>query len=190
MISESLISKAKEQAYVDSNTYGAPSIFQIDYSVEIGQKVADKVGANKKIVLLGTCFMDCMLGYAYSLNRLPEHIKMSHDKAKEILISDKDITKEETDNVLNCVLEHHGSKSFYSLESEVVCNADCYKFSSVKGVIGGIKYMRDMPIDSLVKLFNDKADEKWSALSLKYCKDELKEQYRLIKEFLGSYKSS
>lgn len=188
MIKNKLIDSVKEFAYKEIETYGAPSKFQVDFTNEKGQLLSEKLNANKNIVLLGTLLMDCKLGRAYKEGRLQDHIEMSKQKADEILSSDKDITNEEKLNILNFISQHHGSDKFNSLESEICCNADCYKFASIKGVIGGIKNLRDMPLDDLVKLFINKADEKWNALSLEICKSELKTEYEAIKNFLMNYR--
>lgn len=114
---------------------------------------------------------------------------MSAREAKELLSKNCKITAKEKKNIICCVNQHHGTNKFYSLESEIVCNADCYKFASVEGIIIAIKYTRDMPIKDLVTLLLNKADEKWNALSLPICKKELEPQYKVIKEFLNKYEA-
>jgi len=187
MISTKLINSIKDFVYGDIEKFGTPSKFQVDYANEKGQELAEKLGANKNVVLLGTLLMDCKLGQAYSEGKIKEHIVMSGLKAVELLSADKEITSDEKENILNCIKQHHGAEKFMSLEAEICCNADCFKFASIKGVIGSIKNLRDMPLDDLVKLFMDKADEKWNALSLDVCKKELEPEYLAIKDFLIKY---
>lgn len=187
MIAKDTVEKAKQLAYSDSIENGVPSLFQIDYAVEVAVRLSGIVEADANIVHVGAYLMDCALGVAYKQRRLADHINMSHKKAKEFLGSFKDITQSEKESILGCVLEHHGMTQFSSLEAEVVCNADCYKFLSVKGVIGGIAHMRDMEVEQLIQIFKAKADEKWGALSLDVCKEELKDQYDSVKRLLGSY---
>ena len=188
MITQALIKKVKKFVYEDVKKFGVPSKFQVDYTNEKGQWLVKELGADAKIVLLGTLLMDCKLGQTYTEGRLKEHVEMSRKKAEELLSKDNKIMKEEIQNVLHCVQEHHGVKKFYSLESEICCNADCYKFASIKGVVGSIKNMRDMPLDDLVKLFLAKANEKWNALSFEICKKDLGSQYKSIKSLLKLYK--
>ncbi|OGM11331.1 hypothetical protein A2Z22_05085 [Candidatus Woesebacteria bacterium RBG_16_34_12] len=187
MITNKLIKKVEDFVYEESEKHGAPSEFVIKLSNEKGQFLAEKLGANKKIVLLGTLLMDCKLGKAFKENKVPNHIEMSMVAAKELLVKDKAITDKEKNIVLNCVLQHHGSKKFYSLESEIVCNADCYRFLSVKGVFGQIRTFFEIPYEDMVKIFLDKVDEKWKALSLDICKRELKPQYKAIKSLLNEF---
>jgi len=189
MITNTLIKSIRDFVNGDVEKYGAPSKFQVEFVNDKGQWLANKLRADKNIVLLGTLLMDCKLGQAYKEGRLKDHIEMSRQKAEEILSGDDKITDEEKENILNCIKQHHGADKFYSLESEICCNADCYKFASIKGAVGSIKNHRDMPLNDMVKLFMDKAEEKWKALSLDICKNELKPQYKAIKEFFGNYQA-
>ena len=154
-------------------------------SDENGQKLAQKLNANPKIVLLGTMFMDCKIGLAIKENRIKDHIQMSYEAAKESLDKDPDISPEEKDNVLHCVLEHHGAPKFYSLESEICCNADCYRFASIQGVFYTIRYMRDMPDADLYQLLKNKFTEKSQAITLEIVKDDLKSDLEIIPQFIN-----
>ena len=188
MIPEKLIEAAKKQAYSDSDTYGTPTRFNIDLSVQVAQRLVFELNANKNIVVVGSYLADCMLGHAISQNSISKHIEFSRQKANEIISRFPEVSPEEKENILQCVSEHHGKDKFYSLESEIVCNADCYRFASVQGFLGSIRYFRDMEMGELVKLLGDKADEKWNALSLDICKKELEPQYKVIKSLIDLYK--
>jgi len=187
MITQKLINLAKDFVYKDIEEYHTPSKFHVDYSIEKGQWLAKKLKADKNIVFLGTLLMDCKLGQAFKEGRLKDHVDISLKKSKQILSADKDITSRESVIVLECVKKHHGSLKFDSLEAEICCNADCYKFASVKGVIGGIANFRQMTVDDIVKLYSAKADEKWQALTLDICKKELEPEYKAIKNLFTSF---
>jgi len=60
---------------------------------------------------------------------------MSSNATKEMLKDVNWLTEDEKENIIKCVEEHHGAEKFYSIESEVVANADCYKFVSPKGIL-------------------------------------------------------
>ncbi len=186
MITPKLISQIQDFAYDQSNQFGAPAQPIIDLSNDIGQRLALELKANKEVVLLGTLLMDCMLGQAINQSRQPEHVEMSAEKAAELLQNDPDITTSELENVLACVRQHHGVKKFYSLESEVCCNADCYRFASAKGFLLSIRYLRGMEFGDLMQLVRSKVEEKWSALSLDMCRQELRSDYTVIKTLLDS----
>ncbi len=185
MITKELIQKVEKFAYSEIEKYQAPSKFQIDLSKEKGQWLACLLNANKEIVYLGTLLMDCALGKAMLEKRIKEHVKMSVEKTASILNKNKDISQSEKENIIACVAEHHGVSKFFSIESEICCNADCYRFASVQGFLGGIRFTRDMELDELIKLMSLKSDEKWNALTISVCKKELEPQYRAIKELLA-----
>jgi len=134
--------------------------------------------------------MDCMLGTAYKEARMPDHISMSAKKAGAMLSEYSDISDEVKENIVSCVREHHGFKKFSSLEAEICCNADCYRFSSIRGFIGGIHHGREMQLKDLLNLYKDKSDEKWNALSLDICKKELEPEYKAIQKLISAYKEN
>ncbi len=90
MISRNLISKVQEFAEID----GPMETHQL-IANETGRRLANNLKADKNIVLLGTLLMDCVIGVAIKENRLPDHIQMCFDKAKELLDLDNEITVEE-----------------------------------------------------------------------------------------------
>ena len=185
MITKNLIQKAKDLAYCQAKVNFAPFIEQIEFTNNQGQILAEKLNADPDIVLLGTLLMDCQLGLAQREGRIKDHVKMGVAISEELLMNDKDITQEERDKVISSVREHHGVPNFSSLESEIVCNADCYKFVSVEGFTKYLRYARAMEFDQVVKILRDKADEKWNALSLVEYKNSLQEEYRMVVEMLG-----
>jgi len=188
MITSKLINSVTKSVYEEIEKYGAPAKCLVEFINEKGQWLAGKLGADKNIVLLGTLLMDCKLGQAYKEGRLKDHIEMSCQKAKDLLSGDEKITTNEKENILNCIQQHHGVRKFYSLEAEICCNTDCYRFISVNGFIGSIKDIGEIPLDELVKIFAGKAEEKWQALSLDICKKDLKPQCQAIKNLLSNYR--
>lgn len=184
MITQSLIDKITKFSTIQSETYGVPSIFQLNLSKDKGQILAKELRVNDKVVLLGTLLMDCMLGPAFKAGKMQEHVSMSVSKADEILSKNSDIAVEEKINVLKCVEQHHGVNKFFSLEAEICSNADCYRFASVNGFLGSLAYGPNLPFDARIKLLNDKADEKWKLITLDSVKKELTPQYHAIKQLL------
>lgn len=178
MITQNLISKVREFAKIDG-----PQLPHQEVSNEAGQRIATELNANKDIVLLGTLLMDCVIGVAIKENRLAEHIQMCLNKAEEILDLDNEITIDEKENILACVKEHHGSEKFYSLESEIVCNADCYRFASVKGFYVALHFFGEMINTNMIELYRSKVKEKSDAITLEFVKQDLKEQIILVNNF-------
>lgn len=180
MITPQLISKIKEFTKIDG-----PMETHQQIANEAGQRIAEKLNADSNIVLLGTLLMDCVIGIAIKENRLADHVVMCHQKTKELLDLDPDITNVEKNNVLACVLEHHGVPKFSTLESEIVCNSDCYRFSSIKGTFFFFRYFRQMPDSELINLIKIKFQEKRNAITLDIVKDELKDQLIAIENYIN-----
>ena len=180
---EDFLKKVCELVYGEIEKTGVPTKPQADLAVEVGKRLAKKLEADVNIVEAGTLLMDCVLGQALIENRRNDHIKMSLKKADELLVGSS-LSDEEKDNIRHCILEHHGVDKFYSLESEICCNADCYKFTSIKGFAIALRHTRDMPFKDLVDLLDKKVEEKWNAVSLDIVKKELNSEHKIILNIL------
>jgi len=176
---EEFLIKARELAYSEIEKTSMPVKAHVDLSTEVGKKLAKDLGANIDVVEAGTLLMDCMIGQSLRENRQNEHVKMSLEKANELL-ENFSFSEQDKENIRHCIMEHHGVKKFYSLESEICCNADCYRFTSVEGFIFAVRYLRDMPFSDLIKLLETKENEKWNAISLDVVKEELAPQHQIL----------
>lgn len=179
---------ARKFGYEEVEKTGMPLKLHVDLACQIGKRLAESLGANIEIVEIGTLLMDCMIGQAIKQGKLSEHIQMSTEKADELL-AQSNLSSKDKENIRHCVLEHHGADKFYSLESEICCNADCYRFTSVKGFSYAVRYMRDMPFADMVNLLENKVAEKWGLVSLDICRKELLPQHSILESFLKELKS-
>ena len=180
---KNIVKKAKQLALYEQKRTSMPLLQHIELSRNVGLELAKLHNADAKIVEAGIYLMDCMIGEAINQGKLTEHIKMSAYKTEE-LFENSDLNKKQRENIMHCVLEHHGVKKFYSLESEICCNADCYRFVSIKGFTYAMRYLEDMPFADLITLLENKVNEKWNALTLESCRNDLKPQHELIKEMM------
>lgn len=190
MIPEELILKAREISKVGPTKYQTPSQQLVDITTNKALLLANQLNANNQIVEVGCLLMDSELGLATKEERPAEHIEMAVINAKELLRKYVEISDKDKNNILACITEHHGAKNFTSIESEICCNADCYKFTSVEGFISALRFMRPMPLDKQLKILEDKLEEKWNALTLDICVAELKPQYEAIGVLLGHLESN
>ena len=179
-----LIKEAEKLAYKETEKYSTPILQHITLSRTKGAYLANCLGADKNVVDVGILMMDSKIGEAISLGKQTEHAVMSCEFTKELLSSYPDIPETVKRNIEACVLEHHGREKFHSLESEICCNADCFRFLSIEGVSYVLRYFRDMEYTDLITLINKKIDEKWDALSLEICKEELEPQYKILNDFM------
>lgn len=181
-----VIKKAKEYSEIETGDLIKP-LFII--ANDAGQVLAEKLNANKDIVMLGTLFMDLKRNQAVKENRLQDHTKMSLDAGMEFL-AQFNIDKEIMDKIPNCIEAHHGDIPYKCIEAEIVANADCYKFLHPKGFIQFIGILSKRT-DDFAKNLNDidsKLDEKWKILSLDICKKELEEYYHMFKKIISKAK--
>ena len=184
---QDFLKQARKLAYDEVEKTGMPLKLHVDLACNVAKRLAKELGADVDIVEAGTLLMDCLIGQALKENRMPDHVQMSLDRANE-LIEQSSLTDKERENIRHCISEHHGVDKFYSLESEICCNADCYRFISIKGFSYVMRYLREMPFEDLVELLNKKVDEKWNALSLDTCKNELESQHKVLEGLLAGLK--
>jgi hypothetical protein len=182
-----LIKKAEELAYAEVESTGMPLKQHIDLSRIKGKKLAEQLNADVDVVEVGTLLMDCVIGQAINEGKLLEHVQMCLDKGEE-LISSSSVSDDVKENIRHCISEHHGVSKFHSIESEICCNADCYRFISVAGFMYAVRYLRDMPFEDLIILLTKKVHEKWALVSLDNCKEELEPQYQTILKLLEDLK--
>lgn len=181
------LNEVRKLAYSEVEKTGMPIKLHVDLAVESGKKIAKELGGNIEIVEAGTLLMDCLIGQSIKENRQSEHVVISLEKTNELL-NISSLSEEDKENIRHCVLEHHGVEKFYSLESEICCNADCYRFVSVKGFSYAMRYLREMPFEDLITLLNKKVEEKWNLVSLSLAKKELLDQHNLIVGMLNNLK--
>ncbi len=185
---KNFLTQAEKLAYNEFERTGMPLKQHIDLACETGKRLAKELGANVDIVEAGTLLMDCLIGQAIQERKLEKHIEMSLAKVNELLKKSK-LSDKQKENIRHCITEHHGSDKFYSLESEICCNADCYRFISIKGFSYAMRYLREMSFDDLVNLLEKKVNEKWGLVSLDVCKHELSGQHEILEKMLGELKS-
>jgi len=182
-----IIEKAKLLALKESKKSVRPLS---SLATAIAEELAEKLNANKDIVILGSVLMDLKRKQAMEEGRIKDHVKMSHDAAAEFL-NQFNIPKEDKQKILNCVEAHHGDVPFACIEAEICANADCYKFLHPKGVLLYFtilgKRFDDFP--KVLEGVEEKLEEKHNALTLDISKKELEPYYKAFKELFEKAKS-
>lgn len=188
MIKEDLIQDAQLLASEATARYNLPPQIHIDIARDAGQKLASVHNANREIVLIGTLLMDCGLGQAIAEGDRNKHIDIAVQNFKDICVRHKEITPEEQAAIIACIKEHHGAAVFTSIESEICCNADCYRFLTVRGIIGGLQAKTSSDELATIELYKEKVEEKAAALTLSTAKADLEPTLDTIKAFLNEYR--
>lgn len=187
---EEIVKKAHQFNLDEIEKYHAGYNLIYDLALEKGILLAQKYQADEKVIRIAIAMMDSKLPEASFLKKAPEHIKMGIEATRKLLDNDESLTSKQKENIIKCVEEHHGVKKFYSIESEIVCNADCYKFLHPKGVLSYHAILGRRLNDYYLELtqLEKKMDEKYNAISLNIVKDELDEYYKAFKNYLKEAK--
>ena len=185
---KAIIEKAREWALEEINKYndGPPSLFNLNTSLEKGEWLAEKLDANKDIVLIGCYLMDIKLAECKDQGKAAEHIAES-GKATEEFLKEFEIDQEIKNKILSCVLEHHGISKFSCIESEICANADCYRFINPVNVFEFVASLakEGLNLSDNLNFVVKKLEEKHNILSLDICKEELEPCYKMFKELLS-----
>jgi hypothetical protein len=187
---EEFLRAAEELSFKESKLTGIPPIQILTFAVEVGKRLAENLSADIKVVEAGCYLRDCMIGKAIREGRAKEHVEMSHEEGEK-LIDEYKLDPKIKKNILACIDEHHGVDNFYSIESEICCNSDCYNFVSLKGFMSSMRYLvlgKDMTFEEFVDFLESKVKEKEKLLTLDIVQTELEPQIEIIKDVLSHLK--
>lgn len=190
MIIEELVEKAENFNLKEIRKYNPDMEVLNAISSNAALKLAKKYNADKNIVRIAVAMMDSKLPEAAHLGVGKEHIKMSAEAAKELLKEADCLDEKQKENIIKCVEQHHGVEKFFSIEAEVVANADCYKFIHPKGVLfyASMLGRRFHEFDKELEQLDYKLNEKHNALSLPMAKEELEPFYEFFQKAINEAK--
>jgi len=177
-ISEKLLKKEIEKT-------GLPAIDFHKVCLVYGKRLAKAYKVNEDFILACLNFMDVKVGEAFIKKRVQDHIQMSLEaslKAVKPLNLDKKLIKK----ISGCILNHHGTKKYPSIEAEICTNADCFKFLHPKAFIAFIASLgkRGRTFEEILKFAQEKIDEKIAVASLPEVKKEAQDYYCLLSKLL------
>lgn len=184
---EELVEKAESFNKEEIKKYKFDLEFLYNISYDAGIKLAKKYKADENIVRIALAMMDSKLPEAQHLGTQKEHISMSSSATKKLLEEATLLNDKEKENIIKCVEEHHGVEKFYSIESEVVANADCYKFIHPKGVFyySSMLGRRLHNFSKELEHLDFKLNEKHDTLSLPLAKEELEPYYQFFQKAIN-----
>lgn len=187
---EELIKKAEQFNIEQIRKYNPDMEHLHDLSFKAAMKLAKEYQADEKIVRIAIAMMDSKLPEANHLGIPKQHITMSKEATQELIKDVSCLTDNEKENIIKCVEEHHGVEEFYSIESEVCANADCYKFVHPKGFLF-YQSMLGRRLHNFAKeleQLNFKLNEKHNAISLPLVKYELEPYYEFFQKSINESK--
>ncbi len=186
---KSVIEKATVWSTAESVRYKTPPLEGTKLAMTVGKRLAKKYKANEDVVTLGILLMDIKLGECLKEGKIGEHIQRSADAAR-VFLQENHVDEKTIQQIVFCVKEHHGTKKYSCKESEIVANADCYKFAHPRGVFVAFDLFmeRHHEIDKAITHVEAKLDEKFKILSLPECKKELTPHYNYFKKAIAEIK--
>jgi HD superfamily phosphodiesterase len=182
-----IVEESRRLAKEMSEKYGkTPPFDHTELIVKKGQELAKKLGADEKIVTISCYLIDVGLSKAYQKGKIKEHTKISSEMAKDFL-NKFNLSKKEKEKIINCIEAHHGKVKHNCIESEIVKNADNFRFLDPTGLFISLYWAKETGrnLSEWVKLAKEKVEEKYKLVTLDICKKETEENYKLIKEFLN-----
>lgn len=181
---EELIIKTDKFNRQEIQKYNPDMEFLHDICLKAGIRLAKEYGANENIVKIALSMMDSKLPEALHLGKPKEHILMSSNATKELLKNLEFLSEYDKKNIVKCVEEHHGVEKYFSIESEVCANADCYTFVHPKGVLfySSMLGRRFHDFNKELDQLEFKLNEKHSTISLPLVKDELESYYEFFQK--------
>lgn len=185
-ITSNTIESIKSVALDQIERYGLPPRENFFLTEKKWIELAEIYHANKTIVQIGVFCMDIQLGYAVSINCLWDHVMMGKEFTDKLL-NQYNILESEKEQILECVEHHHGAEQYNCIEAEICANADCYRFIHPKWFFLWIAslWKRDLPLEKILDQAEYKLDEKYHALSLHICKQELNPYYEIFKQYIA-----
>jgi HD superfamily phosphodiesterase len=180
-----VVTKSREFALSEIEKFGAPHLIHFEIAERKAIQLAEQLGADKEVVQTGVYLMDVKLGQAMQEGKLAQHVEMSSVASREFLTQFK-LPATQVNQIINCVEAHHGAIPFASIEAEIVANADCYRFIHPKGFFLFLTVLgKRGSFAEALDMAEAKLDEKHTILSLDFCKNELEEVYRGLKNYIS-----
>lgn len=179
---KAIVEEARKLAESEINLHGLPTMLHLQLSADKGREIARHLKANEDLVLIGVYLMDVKLGQAFKENKLAQHVQMGIETTQRF-VAEHGLKGADAETVMDAVASHHGAPKFASFESEIVANADCYRFIHPIGVFHyiGTLVKRGLDHNAVLAGAEAKLDEKAKILSLEYCKRDLN-------PFIGQFK--
>jgi hypothetical protein len=167
----------------------SPSWLLTEISVEKGRQLSKKYEVDEELVTASLYLAHIVFDQEFGGMIQKRHPELSTILAKKHIKTWK-ISEKKQKIILNSIDAHHGHVPAKSLVAEVVRNADCFKFVTVKGCLIYLHElgMRKIPFKKSISYVLKKMNQKKKLLTLKDCREEAekncKEIVRLFKPLL------
>jgi len=172
-VNKEIVEKAKELMYKQTEINKSPSWLLTCIAIQKGRELATKYNVDENIVLTSLYLQHTVFSPIWNGEIQKNHPKLSAEFSKKYLEEWK-VPKEEQDIILNAIEAHHNAVETKSLIAEVVKNAECYKFITVKGAMIWLHELgkRGVTYEEAVTKVIAKMEQKMNLLTFDECKEE------------------
>jgi hypothetical protein len=174
---------AKARALMKNRTLinKAPAWALTEIAIEKGRQLSKLYKVNEDLVLAALYLAHIAFSTKFKGKIQQRHEEFSAKLAEKYLKQWK-VSQSEIRIILNAIRAHHGKVPTESKVAEVVKNAECFKFLTVKGELILLHDMatRYMPFLEAVAFAKYKAKQKMGYITLKEVKPEAERNYKQI----------
>ncbi|MBN2330362.1 MAG: hypothetical protein JXC85_00970 [Candidatus Aenigmarchaeota archaeon] len=181
-----LVEKAKELMRQQTEKNRSPAWLLTEMAVEKGRQLARKHGADERLVVASLYLAHTIFDQKFMGEVQKKHTKLSAEFVRKHL-DEWNVAEDDKKSILNSIRAHHNHVPTESLEAEVMKNAECFKFVTLKGSIIFLHEcgMRGDDFETAVEHVLKKMGQKRKLLTLPDCIDEADENIKVIKEFFS-----
>lgn len=178
--------KAKQIMRRQTEKNKAPAWLLTELAVKKGKMLAKKHKADKELVVASLYLAHVVFDREWKGRIQRNHTKLSSEFAKKQL-EKLHVPAIKQKIILNAIKAHHGKIPTNSLEAEIVKNAECFKFVTLKGVLIFLHELgiRGMQFEEAAKYTLEKMNQKKKLLTFKDCKKEAGKNCKEIKEIFS-----
>ncbi|MBN1155988.1 hypothetical protein JXA85_00085 [Candidatus Woesearchaeota archaeon] len=184
----SLVKESKRLMKQQTEKNKSPAWLLTEIAVTKGKELSRKYEVSEELVVSSLYLAHLVFDKEFSGRIQRGHTRSSAALARKYLDKWK-VSEKKQKIILNAVEAHHDHVPTKSLVAEVVKNADCFKFVTVKGCIIFLHELglRKTPFKKSVNYVLRKMNQKKKLLTLKDCKREAEKNCRKIIEIFKSF---
>lgn len=166
---------------VQTKNNGAPAWELTELAVKKGQELAQKHYSDEQLVMTSLYLAHTVFSAKIGDAIQKDHPRLSASFAKEYLET-WGVKAEEQEIIFNAIMAHHGEVETTSNVSEIVKNAECFKFVTLKGSLIWLHELgkRGFSYEESTKLVIHKMEQKKALLTLPDCMQEAEKNCQKI----------
>ena len=170
---EEVVKKARELMYEQTKKNKAPAWGLTEIAIEKGEQLANQYHIDKDLVLISLYLQHTVFSRIYKGEIQKNHPKLSAEFSKKYL-EEWGVSEENQKVILNAIEAHHNAIEATSLVAEVVKNAECFKFVTVRGALIWLHELglRGVPYEESVERVIEKMEQKKKLITLPECIEE------------------